>query len=83
METIIIKELKQTCDGCPSQWEGKTDDGKYVYIRYRYGWLSFCIGSVYGEVLGLSVGNSMDGCMTEEELATYLGHLVQFPKHIG
>lgn len=35
--TIRIVDVTQTCAGCPSQWDGKTDDGRYVYIRYRYG----------------------------------------------
>lgn len=29
-----------TCSACPSQWEAKTKDGEYVYIRYRHGYLS-------------------------------------------
>jgi biotin synthase-related radical SAM superfamily protein len=30
---LKLKELKQTCSCCPSQWEGTTKEGKYVYIR--------------------------------------------------
>lgn len=29
--------LEQTSEACPSQWEGKTEDGDFIYIRYRYG----------------------------------------------
>lgn len=32
-----ITEIEQTCSACPSQWEGKTSSGEYVYIRYRWG----------------------------------------------
>jgi len=32
---IMLAKLIQTCDSRPSQWEGETEDGKYVYIRYR------------------------------------------------
>jgi len=28
--------LVQTCYACPSQWEGKLDDGRMFYIRYRW-----------------------------------------------
>jgi len=35
MKTVI--KIKQTCYACPSQWEGMTDDGKDVYIRFRWG----------------------------------------------
>lgn len=33
---VIIKVI-ETCDACPSQWSARTDDGRYVYIRYRHG----------------------------------------------
>lgn len=32
-----ITELLQTCEAMPSQWEGSTEDGECVYIRYRGG----------------------------------------------
>jgi hypothetical protein len=34
---IEINELKQTCWGCPSQWEFYTFDNRPVYVRYRWG----------------------------------------------
>ena len=41
-----VKWLEQTADtGCPSMWEGETDDGKFIYIRWR------------GDVLRAVVGN--------------------------
>ena len=30
-----IVELTQTCYACPSQWEGTTSEGRYLYIRYQ------------------------------------------------
>jgi len=36
---IKIKQFTKTCFACPSQWECLTEDGKYVYIRYRNGYL--------------------------------------------
>jgi hypothetical protein len=36
-EATVITEIIQTCGACPAQWEGKTADGRYVYIRYRHG----------------------------------------------
>ncbi len=35
-----IEKLKQTCRLCPSQWDAWTDDGRYMYIRHRHGYLS-------------------------------------------
>jgi hypothetical protein len=50
----LVTELRETCGGCPSQWEGKTEGGQPVYIRYRYGWLSAEVNDVeiFGEQLG-------------------------------
>lgn len=31
--------VKKTCFASPSQWEAKTVDGDFVYIRYRWGTL--------------------------------------------
>ena len=41
-----VKWLEQTSDcGCPSMWEGETDDDRFIYIRWR------------GDVLRAVVGN--------------------------
>lgn len=37
MSEIVITKLEQTCTASPSQWEGETSDGRFVYIRYRWG----------------------------------------------
>jgi hypothetical protein len=31
-----LTSLVKTCDACPSQWDGVTEDGRQVYIRYRF-----------------------------------------------
>jgi len=33
----VIVELVQTCNACPSQWEGRLADGRSIYIRFRHG----------------------------------------------
>jgi hypothetical protein len=38
-----LVELRQTCPACPAQWEAKTDDGRFVYVRFRHG--SSALGS--------------------------------------
>lgn len=47
---IRVASITQTCHACPSQWEGLLDDGREVYVRYRFGWLSISI-RVSGEEL--------------------------------
>lgn len=32
-----IVKAEQTCGACPSQWDAWTDEGRYVYLRYRWG----------------------------------------------
>jgi hypothetical protein len=78
----MIVTLTQTCSVCPSQWEGKTDDGRGVYVRYRWGGLSFTVAATVDDaVMGrgagpesfhMSHGDGLDGFMTTEELASIL-----------
>jgi len=32
-----LVKLEKTCLACPSQWEGQINDGRWIYIRYRWG----------------------------------------------
>ena len=66
-----IKNLTQTCGACPSQWEGKMENGAYIYIRYRYGWLSVDIDDVH--VFGQEVGDSLGGVMDTEQMLRITG----------
>lgn len=66
-----IKELEKTCWACPSQWEGFLEDGRAIYIRYRWGYLSIRISkdetneiqdAVCGEeIFGRQVGDGFGG----------------------
>jgi hypothetical protein len=47
---VVLRDLAQTSSRCPSQWEGVTDSGKPVYIRYRHGRLTVQFGPVGGDV---------------------------------
>jgi hypothetical protein len=83
---ITVTSLIQTCESCPSQWEGRTNDGRYVYVRYRWGYLSIGIGQTFREAVsrrtadgqnigprefGKSIGDSYDGEMTLEQLKSH------------
>jgi len=79
MAGLVLKELKMTCDVCPSQWEGKTEDGKTVYILYRWGCLSAGVGATLDEAvdnaMGLHGGRPIvelepDDCESEGEMST-------------
>lgn len=66
-----------TCIACPSQWEGQLEDGEYVYIRYRYGSLSFGSGDTFEEAVHnseyvKSIGDGMDGVLSTEDMLNEL-----------
>lgn len=70
---IKLKTLEMTCDFCPSQWEGETEDGKRIYIRYRWGHLSYLIGDdpVNSSIL-IRAGHDYDGIMETETMLKFL-----------
>lgn len=69
----LVLTCKQTCDACPSQWEGMLEDGRMFYIRYRWGELTVSISpaptkNVYDAVRGVMVmeeqlGGEWDGVL--------------------
>jgi hypothetical protein len=74
-----VREIKQTCFACPSQWEGHLDDGRMFYVRYRWGGLRIelsnspteNISDVFhdGEIIHTeTLGDGFDGMLEEEKL---------------
>lgn len=83
----ILKRLTQTCEACPSQWEGFTQDDKPVYIRYRWGCLTIQIGDIGGtianavrspDVLCKQIGNNVDGSMGIGEVVRHAKGILDF-----
>jgi len=78
MDKLRAKTLKQTCNACPAQWEGKIDDGRMFYIRYRWGHLSLNVSEKATDNVMDAVNNSMffaeeigdgfDGYLDEPEM---------------
>lgn len=72
-ERLGLRELWQTCSACPSQWEGITEDGRSIYVRYRWGTLTWGFGDTLDAAVdesirsqGKQLGEEFDG-----ELDTY------------
>ena len=74
---MLLKELRQTCEACPSQWEGTTEDERPIYVRYRWGHLSIRIGNpgesieaaVGGaELVSEQLGDELDGYIDEDKV---------------
>jgi len=77
-----IKNLIQTCEACPSQWEAQTIDNRGVYVRYRWGYLSINISTNPGdhglggqEVYGEQIGDGLDGFLSWSDVAPIIENL--------
>ncbi len=84
MNRIVVTELEKTCAMCPSQWSGRTDDGRHVYVRYRWGHLQVGFGAtptaaVDDDTISLVLGDSLDGWLDEDELAAATSDRVKWP----
>lgn len=82
-----IKTIEQTCDFCPSQWEGYTTDNTPFYIRYRWGYLSVRLGKELGciddaingeEVFGEQLDDEWNGVMSTEEMLVTIQDVLHY-----
>jgi hypothetical protein len=71
-----VKSLTKTCHACPSQWEGKLDDGRDLYIRFRWGWLTLSVAGK--KVIGLPHGDKFAGIIDLETVDKLTGDLFDF-----
>ncbi len=85
-ELIVVETLIRTCNRSPSQWEGKTADGRFLYVRYRWGLLEIGMGFTIddaidksGNVFRKQLGGKLDGSMEFEELRQATTGLVAWP----
>lgn len=84
--TTVVKanSIKKLCDARPAEWEATTDDGRHVYIRYRWGLLIWGIGSILDEAVldadnnSIPYGDSRSGEMTDIEMKNVLSGALQF-----
>lgn len=72
-----VAEVNRTCFACPSQWNVKLDDDRWLYVRYRSGWFSvtdwITVDGEMGEDLyGSQVGGGLDGFMEDEVMMYWL-----------
>ena len=88
----VVVALEKTCFACPAQWEGKLEDGRALYARYRGGGLSVGVGAGVEEAIDNSmteeafyfedVGDCFDGWMNLEELRGHLRGLLEIPESL-
>jgi hypothetical protein len=89
MGRLKIENLKKTCHACPAQWEGFLNDGRAIYIRYRWGYLSVCIspkvtGDISDAVNGYEIfhkqfGGEYHAELEESELQEITEEVLEFP----
>lgn len=86
---IKIKSIEYAGGACPYQLEGTTEDGQWIYIRYRDGWLRYVVRQSpshwvrpnepwydYSE----KVGEDLDGWADHDKIYPHLKDKIQFPE---
>lgn len=84
---IIVTKVIQTCGACPSQWEGETADGRFVYARYRSGHMRVDVAANEQEwthgrddcVYEEDFGGWLDGYITYDELKAHTAGVLEWP----
>jgi hypothetical protein len=82
-----VVELVMTCEMSPAQWEGRTNDGRRIYVRHRWDYLSVRLGppgdddvmSAVGgeEIVGLTVDLDADDS-AEAKMKRLTRHAVEW-----
>lgn len=70
-----IDNYKQTCYGCPEQYEGQLLTGEFFYFRYRNGcaslylsWYAVPYGPESADAYeGMSVGDNLQGIFEDDK----------------
>lgn len=77
-----VKHCIQTCSACPSQWDIYTDDGEYIYARYRWGRLTLTLNPWRDEKLLYKedFGDDLDGFMETAELVEHTKSVLDWNK---
>lgn len=84
---LKLTELTRITWACPVEWEGKTEDGRAVYIRYRWGHLKIYVSDINGSFLDavnsddaifeVNYGSSYDGFMEDSEMFTLTKDVIE------
>lgn len=58
---LRVVRLTKTAEACPSAWEGRTDTGEWVYVRYRWGSLTVGAGATRDEAVARGIWEGQGG----------------------
>jgi hypothetical protein len=90
---IVVSELVQTCTSCPSQWQGRTNTGGHIYVRFRHGELRIGVGAsldaaieqamamtAAGPLLALDLDKIDDGYLEYGDLVSLTSGRIDWPQ---
>ena len=85
---IRVRKLVHVSDLHPAQWQGRTESGDYIFVRYRYGKLWIGIAPDYHRtppttVLETGYGDLSDGYLSFRSLRKATRGVVDWPKRIS
>ncbi len=90
MPLIHVRNLTQTCERSPSQWEGTTADGLFIYVRYCWGRLTIGTGVTESEAIGnhnkvfeKQLGHNLDGTLEYEKLRHVTRAIIEWPEEFN
>ena len=81
-----VKHCIMTCSACPSQWDIYTDDGEYIYARYRWGRLTLTLNpwrENTEELYRKDIGDNFDGVMETTELVEHTKSVLDWSNLCG
>jgi hypothetical protein len=82
---LRVRKLVHISDWHPAQWEGRTETGDFIYVRYRYGRLWIGVAPDYRRtppttVLETGYGDPADGYLSFRSLRRRTKGVVEWPK---
>src|SRR6266576_2343055 len=85
-----VATIERTCTAFPAQWHGMTDDGRQIYARYRWGWLSVRLGEIGDEaefaavdgpeIFAREINPPYGGELTYDELKLFTEGQIDWPE---
>jgi hypothetical protein len=83
---ITVIEVAQISHACPTEWEGITDDGRHIYVRYRFSNFSVQIADTRRkaskgyELFRAKIGEEMSGTMGFDQMRDVTARIIQWPE---
>ena len=82
---VRVRKLVQISNLHPAQWQGRTESGDHIFVRYRYGRLWIGIAPDYhrtppSTVLETRYGDYGDGYLSFRSLRRRTRGVVEWPK---